>query len=124
MKKLSKLPNDILLAVQQNCYTDVEVMTKEEFLSSPYFTDGPCDPPVIVTIAEKTVEKFDLRTAIENIGEDNCYDGWIDEVFDSIKATPITEKFINTLNAIFAAHPTYWPGEDVEIDMSPNTMNK
>lgn len=122
MKRLSELSGNTMLTVRDNHYsTDFSVMDKDEFLESHYFLDyapSPTNNGIEVTVADITTAKFDLLNYLEYIGEDECYEGWIDDVYDSILTEPATKEFIERVNAIFGSHPTYWEGEPVEIDMT------
>ena len=127
MKKLSELSGDTMLTVRDSHYsTDFSIMDKDEFLQSHYFLDytpSPTNNGIEVTVADITTAKFDLLNYLEYIGEDECYEGWCDDVYDSIMAEPATKEFIERVNAIFGSHPTYWEGEPVEIDIFPEKLS-
>lgn len=120
MKKLSELNNDTMLTVQHRHNGDFSVMSKEDFLDSSYFLDYPVEPFPVVTVAETTVPRVDLESFIEYIGEDETYEGWAEDVCQSILSDPITQDFLTKLNHIISLHPVYWEGEPVEVDIFPN----
>ena len=119
MIKLSTLRSDTLLCVGNNYDGELRVMDKAEFLESAYFLDYPVEPFPEVRLADPCVSTFDLRKTIERIGEDDTYEGWDEDVYDSLKNEPETKAFLELVKRTFEAHPTYYEGKLVEIDMLP-----
>lgn len=119
MPKLSELANDTMLCIGNG---DLRVMDKSDFLESAEFLDYPIEPFPEVTVAVPEIKTFDTRdlaSFLENLGEDDTYEGWAEDVFDAIKDAPETEAFLRVLNAAFASHITYYEGHHVDIDMLP-----
>lgn len=119
MLKLSELPNNAMLCVGNNYNGDIQVMDKADFLESSYFLDYPVEPFPKVTLADPMVATFDLRYIIEGIGEDEMYEDWDDYVYDCLKDEPETKAFLDLVKRTFEAHPTYYEGKPIEIDMTP-----
>ena len=125
MIKLSELPMDAMLTISPNCCDgDLRIMDKANFLQSAFFLDGIDDPEwgAEVTLAQKTVEKFNLWDAIGRIGEDTTYEGWDQDVYNALKNQPETIAFLALVKQVFEGHPTYWEGEPVEVDMEPEPV--
>lgn len=125
MVKLSSLPLDTMLTVAVSDY-EITVMDKEDFVQSDYFLDHPCKPWPKVCRAVKEVQSFglrDLRNLCENIGEE-AYEDWDEQVYDDLKDAPETAAFLKLVERVFEAHPTYYEGEVVEIDMIPLRVPK
>ena len=82
-----------------------------------YF-DNPEEKPkdVKVFIAKPEITTFVLWDWIEWLGEEN-YEDWAITVYDEIMKNPITNEFILLVNKVFKDHPTYYPGQKVEIDI-------
>ena len=122
MIKLSELPMDTMLTVKPQ-HGDFQVMDKADFLQSAYFLDGADDPVggvSCVTVATKDVARFRLAAILERIYEDECcYDGWLEDVFNTLKDKAETKSFLDLVQKVFEDHATYWEGEAVEIDMEP-----
>ena len=116
MIKLSELPNDAMLTVGGS---DFRIMDKSDFLESAYFLDYGIGPCPTVTLAEKTVQTFDLDWIIELIGDGEVYEGWGDDVIRDIYSMPETAAFLGKVKEVFERHPTYWEGEPVCVDMQP-----
>lgn len=122
MPKLSELANNTMLCVGNGYNGDLRVMDKSDFLESAEFLDYPIEPFPEVTVAVPEIKTFDTRdlaSFIENLGEDDTYEGWAEDVYNAIKDTPETEAFLRVLNAAFASHITYYEGHHVDIDMLP-----
>lgn len=125
MVKLSELPMDAMLTISPNCCGgDLRIMDKADFLQSAFFLDGIDDPEcgAEVTLAQKTVEKFNLDAIVERIGEDTTYEGWDQDVYNALKNQPETIAFLALVKQVFERHPTYWEGEPVEVDMEPEPV--
>lgn len=120
MKKLSELSNDTLLTVKQRLGGDFSVMSKKGFLDSYYFLDYQTEPFPNITIAEPFYAKFDLYNWLVYVGEDHCYEGWVEDVCERLAIEPETKAFIDRVDQIFRAYPTYYEGEPVEVDIMPN----
>lgn len=118
MIKLSELPDDTEICVQYNEYDEVFYpMTKGEFSQEYLSQKGSRDYSVnAVYIAEKSIPTFNLDTVLEEIQENECYDGFADAVMDELDED-ITKKFIEHINEVFERHPTYWDEEQIEIDI-------
>lgn len=122
MPKLSELANNTVLCVENNYDGELRIMDKAEFLDSAYFLDYPIEPFPDVTVAVPEIKTFntrDLASFIENLGEDDTYEGWAEDVYDTIKNSPETEAFLRILNTAFASHITYYEDLHVDIDMVP-----
>ena len=122
MPKLSELANNTMLCVGNGYNGDLKVMDKSDFLESAEFLDYPIEPFPEVTVAVPEIKTFDTRdlaSFIENLGEDDTYEGWAEDVYNTIKDAPETEAFLRVLNAAFASHITYYEGHHVDIDMLP-----
>lgn len=115
--KLSELPDNTMLCVGDGYYDDISVMEKSDFLESDY--DSPAGSLPEVTLAERQVAAFDLKDILEYIGEDDMYEDWVDHVYDSLRDQPETLAFLDLVKRTFDAHPTYYKGKLVEIDMTP-----
>lgn len=115
MKKLSELSDDTMLCVEHNYDGDIQVMTKEEFLDSAYYLDYPVEPFPIVTIADKSIQTFDLGDIIYNMA-DEMHEDWDDDVICELKGTAGIAEFEALINEILERHPTYYEGEEVKID--------
>lgn len=102
---------------------DIKIMDKEEFLESPFFLDYPIEPFPTVTLAEKTVQKFDLYDVLEYIGQGDVYDCWESDVYMDLKDQPETLAFLKLVEEVFECRATYWEGEQIEIDMLPEDKN-
>lgn len=113
--KLSQLSSSQYLYIERDKHSDPMVMYKIDFINSRYFLDKE---PVNVFIAIPKVTKFVLYDWIKWLGEEN-YEDWSSIVHDEIMDNPITVKFILLVNKIFKDHPTYYPGQKVEIDIEP-----
>ena len=125
MVKLSSLPLNTMLTVAVSDY-EITVMDKEDFVQSDYFLDHPCKPWPKVCVAVKQVQSFnlrDLRNLCENIGEE-AYEDWDEHVYDDLKDAPETAAFLKLVERVFESHPTYYEGENVEIDMVPLRVPK
>ena len=122
MPKLSELANNTMLCVSNGYNGDFRVMDKSDFLESAEFLDYPIEPFPEVTVAVPEIKNFDTRdlaSFIDNLGEDDTYEGWAEDVYNTIKDAPETEAFLRILNAAFASHITYYEGHHVDIDMLP-----
>lgn len=117
--KLSELPDDTMLCVGNGHYDDLQVMEKVDFLKSSYFLDYPAWSFPEVTLAERQVATFDLKDIIDYIGEDDMYEDWNEHVYDSLRDQPETIAFLDLVKRTFDAHPSYYKGKLVEIDMTP-----
>lgn len=62
------------------------IISKEDFLKSDYIAD----PNVMIALVVLEYAKFSLYDFTAYIGEDEMYDGWIDDVYDDIKDEPET----------------------------------
>jgi hypothetical protein len=118
MIKLSELPDDTEICVQYNEYDErFYPMTKGEFSQEYLSQKGSRYYSVdSVYICQKSVPTFDLDTVLEEIEEDECYDGFAGAVMDELDEN-IVKKFIEHINEVFERHPTYWKEEQVEIDI-------
>jgi hypothetical protein len=85
MKKLSELDMDTMLTVQHQSDGDFSIMTKRDYLDSAEYLDFPVEPLTAVTVAEKTIANFDLYSMLEWIGEDECYEDWAEDVWNTLK---------------------------------------
>ena len=47
------------------------------------------------------------------------YEDWDDYVYDCLKDEPETKAFLDLVKRTFEAHPTYYEGKPIEIDMTP-----
>lgn len=117
MIKLSEFPNDTMLTVESNYCGDLYIMPKEDFLQSAYFLDYPVEPFPKVTVADKTVIKFDLWDWIEHLGWDDAHESWCEDVYNDLIDYPETKAFLERVKKVFENNPTYWEGQPVEIDM-------
>lgn len=117
--KLSELPDNTILCIGNGYYDDFEIMEKADFLRSEYFLDRPANSIPEVTIAEKQIGSFDLRTAIQMIGDD-MYEDWDEHIYFDLKDEPETKVFLDLVKRTLEARPSYCKGRLVEIDMTPD----
>lgn len=113
MIKLSELPNETMLYINHGKNSDIDIMSKQDFLKSDYLLN---DENIKVFTADKKIIKFNLWDILENIGEES-YEGWDEDVYNTIKDNPITSDFLNLIKTTFAKHPVYYEGQIIEIDM-------
>lgn len=117
MKNLSEIRNDTMLTVQTRDWSEFEVMSKQDFIESdtyvnrPYIEDSNYPE---VTIAVKSVAKFDLENALENL-EDDMYEDWLPSVMSDISKED-RERIENDINKYLEGRPSYWEGEMVDIE--------
>lgn len=114
--RLSELPMDTLLWIE----SVPTIISKEDFLKSDYIAD----PNVMIALVVLEYAKFSLYDFIAYIGEDEMYDGWIDDVYDDIKDEPETVGFMELMNYTFAKQPTYYKGASVLMDMDVTSGRK
>lgn len=120
MIKLSELGMDTMLTVQHQNDGDMDVMTKQDYLDSAYFLDYPVEPFTAVTVAAKSIVKFNLYDTLHHAGEDEMYEDWYDDVVNALEAFgPEIDTLTTKINKVLANNPTWWEGEPVEIDMLP-----
>lgn len=117
--KISEIPDNTMLCIGNGYCDDLTVMEKADFLKSDYFLDYPFWQLPEVTLAERQVATFDLKDILEYIGEDDMYEDWVEHVYDSLRDQPETIAFLDLIKRTFDAHPTYYKGKLVEIDMTP-----
>lgn len=123
MIKLSELNDEDFLTVKHVYDNDFSVMTKEEFMESSYYLDYPKEPFPKVTKAIESTAYFDLYDAIKSIDYDeDMYEDWIYDVWNDICSSLDVVKINKTIKEIFTAHPSYWEGEDIEIDILPELV--
>lgn len=122
MIKLSELNAEDYLTVQHVYDGDFSVMTKEEFMESSYYLDYPKEPFPKVTKAIETTVYFNLYDIIKSLGDDEAYEDWIYDVWVDICSSLDVWKINKTIKKIFTAHPSYWEGEDIEIDILPELV--
>ena len=123
--KLSDLNDSQLLIVERyigestkhNYLKSIDVMSKYDFLmQDPQIYN--CKEKIKIFLAIEEKMKFNLRSVIESIGED-AYEDWDNQVYDDLMSQPETEAFLNKLKQVFNAHPVYYSGHNVEIDVWP-----
>ena len=114
--RLSELPMDTLLWIE----SVPTIISKEDFLKSDYIAD----PNVMIALVVLEYAKFSLYDFIAYIGEDEMYDGWIDDVYDDIKDEPETVGFMELMNYTFAKQLTYYKGASVLMDMDVTSGRK
>jgi hypothetical protein len=125
MKKLSELSLETMLTVKHQFDGEMDIMSKKGYLNSAYFLDYPAEPFTTVTVADKTVVRFDIDGIIERLSEDETYEDWEEDVWYDIEHSNIDIKAIEkAFNDIFENNPTYWEGEVVEIDIIPEQCEK
>lgn len=113
----SKLHEDELLFIEL-FRGEPLLMTKGEFLKSDEWANYPynvCD----ISIATSEVISFDLKSVIDQIGED-AYEEWSEQVWDSIKDAPETKTFLEFINKIFSVYKVYYGDKVVLMDMLPS----
>lgn len=115
--KLSQILGSQLLCIERGKYSDPVIMNKTDFINSDYFLNKEA-VDVKVFIAKPEITTFVLWDWIEWLGEEN-YEDWSGIVYEEIIDNPITDEFILLVNKIFKNHPTYYPGQKVEIDIEP-----
>lgn len=115
MIKLSELPDDTMLIMEQNRSGDAYVTDKEGYMCC--FEENK---NMKVFLAEKAIAEFDLLDILGAVGERNeCYDEWDLNVYNKLKDLPETKAFLETVDKVFANNPTYYySGEPVEIDIN------
>ena len=92
-------------------------MTKGEFLQSDEWKNYPvnvCD----ISLATSEVMSFDLKSVIDQIGED-AYEDWNEQVWDSIKDAPETKAFLEFIKKVFSVHKIYYGDKIILMDMLP-----
>ena len=109
MAKLSELPNETILVIEETA------MTKEEYLDSHYFLD--CED-VKIYVGDKEVAEFSWDSEIESESE-QMYEDWNDNILADISDEEwvILKKAEEIINRAYEENPTYWEGESVEVDM-------
>lgn len=117
--RLSELPDDTILCIGNGYYGDLEIMEKADFLKSEYFLDRPANSIPEVTIAEKQIATFDLRDIIQMIGDD-MYEDWDEHIYFDLKDEPETKAFLDLVKRTLEARPSYYKGNLVEINMTPD----
>ncbi len=116
--KLSELSMDAMLTVRHRDDGNISVMSKEDFLNSAYFLDYPVEPFPKITLAQKSVVRFDLYSVLEMLGEDETYEDWLSNVWYDLKRSQIDlDTFDAEMTRIMEANPTYWEGEPIEVDI-------
>lgn len=113
MKKLSELTDDTMLAL--DC-SEIEIMSKEDYLDSSYFLDGYEGENPKLFIAEMYFAKFDLYGVLENM-QDDMYEDWLENIWDGIYDLPEVKDFTIFMDKILKSYPSYTEGEIVDIDM-------
>lgn len=115
----SKLHNDELLFIEFYKGEPL-LLTKEEFLQSDEWKEFPYNICTI-SLADSEILSFDLKSIIDQIGED-AYEDWNEQVWDSIKDAPETKSFLEFINNVFSTHKVYYGGKPILMDMLPNSV--
>ncbi|MEG2001142.1 MAG: hypothetical protein RR053_07110 [Evtepia sp.] len=111
MKKLSTLSADTIV-IYQIKNGDVETCTADCLIE---FVEGHAGAKAFV--GESVFAKANIFSFLEYIGEGEMYQDWVDDVMEDIKASDFRYGgFFKEINAIFKRHPTYYKGEEIEID--------
>lgn len=117
----SKLHDEELLFIDL-LRGDPLLITKGDFLQSDEWNNYPyniCD----ISIATSEVMSFDLKCFVDMIGED-AYEGWNEQVWDSICDAPETKTFLEFINNVFSNHPVYYGGKKIFMDLLPTKVIK
>lgn len=116
MKKLSELPEGIVLVICKNG-SDLEVTTKKELLEDLEYFRSNVNSGIKVSIGDKTVAGFSFESAVEEASQE-MYEDWTQDVWYEIEKLNIDLETIEAaIQKVFDEHPTYYEGEEVEIDM-------
>lgn len=115
MKKLSELKNSDMVSVYYEEYFEPFVMSKEDFLESEYFEERK-NNKIKLFMVQKEVVKFDLFDVLEEESE-NMYEDWYVHILEDLQSIgPEIEEFTNKVNEILNGRPSYYNGEEIEID--------
>lgn len=116
MKKLSELPEGIVLVTYKNG-GNLEVTTKKDLLENLEYFKSNVKSGMKVSIGDKTVAGFSFESAVEDASQE-MYEDWTQDVWYELEKLNIDFKSVEAaIQKVFDEHPAYYEGEEVEIDM-------
>lgn len=115
MKKLSELPNGLMLVISIKG-RDSQVMTKKDLLEDLDFWETRNEVKPKVFIGDKVVAGFSFESAIESAA-DEMYEDWQQDVWYELAKLDIDfEAIEEAIQKVFSDHSTYYEGEEVDIE--------
>ena len=116
MIKLSELPMETLLCVEQPDGCGFDLMSKELFLK--YMRKNKRRAlSRSVYIADRNIFDFDLYCVIDNLVDEANDEGLVDDIYEAVKDLPQTNEFLKIMQKEFAEHPDFSEGEYVLVDV-------
>ena len=116
MMKLSELPMETLLCVEQPDSCGFDLMSKELFLK--YMRKNKRRAlSRSVYIADRNIFDFDLYCVIDNLVDEANDEGLVDDIYEAVKDLPQTNEFLKIMQKEFAEHPDFSEGEYVLVDV-------